>query len=166
MENKKYVCIEDLQGTEFMVGKAMTILEWKCWLLEEELERLCGYGDILDDDGAIELYQQHVAIKTDEVIPYIEKFYELKIIPLEDDTLKYIDMDDRKKLMNEEDVRKLCLELEQGDLYNNFNDYKHNNLDLSIHFDWIKKCLYGDINDVLDEISNFGAWIKQIEFIK
>lgn len=167
MGKKFYLCTNDYNEIDNnIVGKAMTISAWKKWMVKTKLEWVADIGGGLFDKQMTADIMKMLDMEEEHVIRFVRDYFDLRIIPLEDSDIKFIDMDANGKLMCEDELRKMCLELEQADLFNNFNDYKHNNLDLSIHFDWIKKCLYGDINDVLDEISNFGAWIKQIEFIK
>lgn len=167
MDNKYYVCVKDY-GSEGlktdMTGKAMTISAWKKWMIKTRLDDLAEIGGLFEEEMTADIVEM-LNVKEEDAIKYVRDYYDMRIIPLEDNSIKFIDMDANGKLMREDELRKVCLELEQADLYNNFEDYKHNDLDLNIHFDYIKKCLYGDIENVLEEIGNFGAWVIQIEFI-
>ena len=50
---EKYKCVEDLQGTDFMVGKSMDLGGWKKWLLDQEIERLYMNEDLLNDEDGL-----------------------------------------------------------------------------------------------------------------
>lgn len=166
MENKKYyLCTNDYNEIDTnIVGKAMTISAWKKWMIQTKLAWIDDIGYLFDDNAMADIIKMS-NLKENDVIRFVRDYFDLRIIPLEDDTLKYIDMDDREKFMSEQDVRKMCLELEQADLFNNFEDFRKGNLSIGVHFSNIEDCLHGDIDNVLEEIGNFGAWVKKIEFI-
>ena len=166
MENKKYyLCTNDYNETDTsIVGKAMTLSAWKKWTIQTKLTDFYDIGYLFDDNTMADIIEM-VNLKEDDVIKYVREYWDIRIIPLEDSDIKFIDMDNREKLMSEQDVRKMCLELEQADLFNNFEDFRKGNLSIGVHFSNIEDCLHGDIDNVLEEIGNFGAWVKKIDFI-
>ena len=118
MDKKYYICQADWGADgcpNDMTGKAMTISAWKNWAIKTKLDDLFGVGLIFDNNAMVDIVNMS-ALEEEKTIEYIRDYYDMRIIPLEDSDIKFIDMDTNGKLMNEEDVRKLCLELEQGDL--------------------------------------------------
>ena len=166
MSKKYYLCTNDYNEIDNnIVGKAMTISAWKEWMVKTKLEWVADIGGGLFDKQMTADIMKMLDMEEEHVIRFVRDYFDLRIIPLEDSDIKFIDMDDREKLMTEDDVRKFCLQLEQADLFNNFEDFRKGNLSIGVHFSNIEDCLYGNIDNVLQEIDNFGAWVKKIEFI-
>lgn len=66
---KKYICINDLQGGEFAVGYSMTVEEWRGQAMEWA-----------ENDGIDETIEELENLKENEVIDYIREVWELEIV--------------------------------------------------------------------------------------
>lgn len=164
-DNRYYICVGDYQNSQFMLGKAMTIIEWKEWFIQEYLKHSFSFYDIVNNEEEKMRLCKIMQLSQNEVIPYICKYYGMEIVVLEgNETLenKYLDAD-AHKLLNEKEVRQMLLDLQYSDLLNEFKDYQDGYLSIDIWCELIKTALNGDINKVIEEIDNFGAWIKRIE---
>lgn len=150
-DNRLYICADDLLKSDFMLGIAKTIIEWKEWLIKDRFESLCAYNDIVNNEDAKKNLRECVDLKKDEVIPYIEKLYNIKMLALEGNrTLEntFLVMDEHK-LVTEKELRKMLLEEELDDIKNNMDDYLNNNLSIFAQCESIKLSLCGDIKDVI-----------------
>ena len=67
-KNKKYVVVEDLQDSEFMIGVSKTRQEWKEWALADRKEA-----------DNMELYALLEKTKPRKIIKLIERVYSIKL---------------------------------------------------------------------------------------
>ena len=70
---KKYICINDLQGGEFAVGYSMTVEEWRGQAMEWA-----------EKDNIEETIEELEKLKENEVIDYIREIWELEIVESND----------------------------------------------------------------------------------
>ena len=165
-DNRLYICADDLLKSDFMLGIAKTIVEWKEWLIKDRFESLCTYNDIVNNEDAKKNLRECVDLKKDEVIPYIEKLYNIKILVLEGNRAlenTFLVMDEHK-LVNEKELRKMLLLEETNDIVNNVDDYVNKDLPLDEQLRCIKTALDGDI-DVVIEMAN-SSWNIPIVKVK
>ena len=165
-DNRLYICADDLLKSDFMLGIAKTIIEWKEWLIKDRFESLCAYNDIVNDEDAKKNLRECIDLKQEDVIPYIENLYDIKIIVLEGNrTLEntFLVMDEHK-LVNEKELRKMLLLEETNDIINNVDDYVNKDLPLDEQLRCIKTALDGDI-DVVIEMAN-SSWNIPIVKVK
>ena len=163
MEEKRYVCIKDFQDAEFMLGKALTIDEWKQFLLRDRKNSLLEIFSSTDDEFINEM-NEYIRLKGMDVINMVQDFYDIKIIPLENSDFRYI-VEDTGKLLTEKDVRKMLYEMECEDLLNNKNDFIDGSLNLDAQFREIYMSLNGYMTDVLYTLnSSWNIPVKKIEY--
>lgn len=70
---KKYICINDLQGGEFAVGYSMTVEEWRGQAIEWA-----------ENDNTEETIEELENLKENEVMDYIREVWELEIVESND----------------------------------------------------------------------------------
>lgn len=165
-DNRLYICADDFQNGSFMLGMAKTIIEWKEWMIKDRFESLCAYTDIVNDESVKELLHEYIDLKQEEVIPYIENLYEIKMIVLEgnrtlDNTFLVMD---EHELVDEKELRKMLLLEETNDIINNVDDYVNKDLPLDEQLRCIKTALDGDI-DMVIEMAN-SSWNIPIVKVK
>ena len=151
-DNRLYICADDFQNSGFMVGTAKTIIEWKEWLIKDRLESLCTCCDIVNDENVKKLLHKYIDLKQEEVIPYIENLYDIKILVLEGNrTLEntFLVMDEHK-LVSEKELRKMLLFEETNDIINNIDDYMNGDLSLDNQLKCIKDCLDSSIDNLIE----------------
>lgn len=152
MDDRKYVCVEDYQGAEFLIGTAKTIEEWKVWLLKFKVEELYDIS-LLFDENAMEVYHKMVDLKENEVISYIRDYFDIKIVPLENKEQKYLIMDEAR-LITEKELRKMLLNEETQDIFANLEDYINGDLSLDSQLMCIKNALDSNIDNVIETLNS------------
>lgn len=161
MENKKYVCVKDYQNSDFMLGQARTLEQWKQWLLKNRIDALYDIS-VLFDKKAMETFHALVDMDEKECLSYLQDTYEIKLIPLENSNYKYIDVDEHK-LLTDADLKTILLNLEHGDLLDNIEDYTCGHLSIDTWCQCVKMCLSNDVEWILRELDMFGYYIVKIQ---
>ena len=163
-DNRYYICVKDNLGAEFMLGKAKTIIEWKEWFLENRLKSASSFDDIVNNENTRKLWHEFVDLRENEVIPYIENFFNIKIVALNGNEIlegKYLLVDEHK-ILTETKVRQLLFENEQNDVWDNWKDYVDKHLDIDCVTRLMKIALNGDIKDVIAELELWDIPIVKI----
>lgn len=167
-DNRLYICADDFTNSDFMLGIAKTIIEWKEWLIKDRFESLCTYCDIVNNEDAKKALRECIDLKKDEVINYIENLYNIRIAVLEgNETIdnKFLMVsEDRGKIINEKQLRKMLLLEETNDIINNVDDFMNNDLSLESQLDCIQNALNMSVDEVIDTLAS--SWNISIVKVK
>lgn len=158
----KYVCVKDYEDFNYSLGKAKTIEEWKHWLLEDRLEEFYNLS-LIFDENAMGKYIEMVNLKEDKVISYIQDYFDIKLIPLENEEQKYLIIDEAK-LITEKELRRILLREETQDILNNDIDYINGDLSLDNQLKCIKDTLDSSIDNLIETANDsWGIPVMKIE---
>lgn len=152
---KVYVCVRVFgDDEEELLGRKFTLHGWKIWLLRKHLEY---YGEIFDafEDDFIKEYSEKVNFDKEKVISYIETYFDVKLVPLEDDKLKFLIVD-TGELITENQLRQMVLTEETNDILNNCAEYVNGELNIIYQCGCLQKAINSDIYEIL-EMAN-SSW--------
>ena len=154
---EKYICVEDLQGTNFGVGRIKTIEKWR--------KQAMDWTDSEESD----LYKTLKKLPEEEVIPFIEDMWEIRIKnvnELNDEEKKYFS----SKLISAKLVKKVKEQGMYEDIFEIVDDYLNDYETLEVGIEIIKiarnRLIY-DLDDIKikNEYDKLGNILIELKLI-